>query len=219
MSVSLPLYLRYTKLLLIVETDFGFMDGISQPGITGFTANPVPGQIVIDPGHILLGETGDATPRPAWAQDGSFLAFRQLKQLVPEFEQFLTDNPIIEPGLTLSQGSALMGARMVGRWKSVSSSIRYPPQTFISCMSVRFGRVLQLIFPRCSMIPSLQRILNATTTLRLLTQEKISYLTKHAAPLLLISGRLRPAPILTPSILTITSSEPAYPTVLKVKTD
>jgi deferrochelatase/peroxidase EfeB len=102
------------------------MDGISQPGITGFTANPTPGQIVIDPGHILLGETGDATTRPSWAKDGSFLAFRQLKQFVPEFEKFLADNPVQEPGLTPAQGSALMGARMMGRWKSVSlKSITY----------------------------------------------------------------------------------------------
>ena len=107
----------------LFSIDFGFMDGISQPGITGFTANPMPGQTVIDPGHILLGETGDVTPRPPWAQDGSFLVFRQLQQLVPEFSKFLADNPIIEPGLTLEQGSALMGARMVGRWQSVSSHI------------------------------------------------------------------------------------------------
>ncbi|KAF8494772.1 hypothetical protein JB92DRAFT_2995234 [Gautieria morchelliformis] len=98
---------------------FGFMDGISQPAITGFTANPTPGQTVIDPGNIIVGETGDLVQgRPAWAKGGSFLAFRQLKQLVPEFEKFLTDNPIIEPGLTRQQGSDLMGARMVGRWKS-----------------------------------------------------------------------------------------------------
>ncbi|KAF8518402.1 fungal peroxidase [Hysterangium stoloniferum] len=97
---------------------FGFMDGISQPGITGFTVNPHPGQTVIDPGHILLGENGDPIARPAWAKDGSFLAFRQLKQLVPEFDKFLTDNPVKEPGLTPAQGSALLGARMVGRWKS-----------------------------------------------------------------------------------------------------
>jgi len=97
---------------------FGFMDGISQPGINGFTTNPTPGQAMLDPGLFLLGETGDVTPRPSWAKDGSFLAFRQLKQFVPEFEKFLTDNPIIEPGLTIEQGSALMGARMVGRWKS-----------------------------------------------------------------------------------------------------
>jgi deferrochelatase/peroxidase EfeB len=123
------------KPLLTSVTDFGFMDGISQPGITGFTANPTPGQTVIDPGNILVGETGDLVPRPAWAKDGSFLAFRQLKQLVPEFEKFLTDNPIIEPGLTPEQGSALMGARMVGRWKSVCRLI-------YRCSSKQFVTIL-----------------------------------------------------------------------------
>jgi len=97
---------------------FGYLDGISQPGIEGFTTNPVPGQTVIPAGMILLGENGDTITRPAWAKDGSFLAFRQLQQLVPEFNKFLTDNPIPVSGLTSDQGSALLGARMVGRWKS-----------------------------------------------------------------------------------------------------
>jgi deferrochelatase/peroxidase EfeB len=81
---------------------------------------PLPGQAVVPTGEILVGETGDSVARPAWAKDGSFLVFRQLKQLVPEFNKFLTDNPIREPGLTAQQGSDLLGARMVGRWKSVS---------------------------------------------------------------------------------------------------
>ncbi|KIJ35164.1 hypothetical protein M422DRAFT_262542 [Sphaerobolus stellatus SS14] len=52
------------------------------------------------------------------AIDGSSLAFRQLEQKVPEFNRFLTDNPLIILGLTYQQGSDLLGARMVGRWKS-----------------------------------------------------------------------------------------------------
>ncbi|KAJ7154720.1 fungal peroxidase [Mycena filopes] len=99
---------------------FGFLDGISNPAVTGFTASPMPGQAVVNPGTILLNETGDATARPSWAKDGTFLAFRQLKQLVPEFNSFLTANPIVDAaaGLTAEQGSDLLGARMVGRWKS-----------------------------------------------------------------------------------------------------
>ncbi|KAJ6572014.1 DyP-type peroxidase [Mycena capillaripes] len=97
---------------------FGFLDGISNPAVTGFTANPMPGQSVLSAGAILVGETGDSVTRPAWAKDGSFLVFRQLQQLVPEFNKFLTDNPIVEDGLTAQQGSDLLGARMVGRWKS-----------------------------------------------------------------------------------------------------
>ena len=96
------------------------MNGISQPAVEGFN-NPLPGQESVPPGVILLGEEGDSpvADRPNWVQGGSFLAFRQLQQQVPEFNKFLTDNPIIEDGLTREQGSALMGARMVGRWKSV----------------------------------------------------------------------------------------------------
>jgi deferrochelatase/peroxidase EfeB len=73
-------------------------------------------------GEILVGENGDADidNRPSWAKDGSFLVFRQLQQLVPEFNKFLTDNPIHAPALTPKQGSELLGARMIGRWKSVS---------------------------------------------------------------------------------------------------
>lgn len=96
------------------------MDGISQPAVDGF-GTPLPGQAVVSAGIILVGEDSDPSlsSRPTWATDGSFLAFRQLEQKVPEFNQFLSDNPINEPGLTPEQGSELLGARMVGRWKSV----------------------------------------------------------------------------------------------------
>lgn len=58
--------------------------------------------------------------RPLWALDGSFLVFRKLKQLVPEFNKFLTDNHLQNAAgtLTVQQGADLLGARMVGRWKS-----------------------------------------------------------------------------------------------------
>lgn len=101
-------------------TDFGFLDGISQPGVEGFTTDPVNGQDVIPAGIILVGEDSDSG-HPAWAKDGSFLAFRQLQQLVPEFDKFLTDNAVFVSGInTLEEGRELLGARMMGRWKSVS---------------------------------------------------------------------------------------------------
>ncbi|KAJ3798574.1 fungal peroxidase [Lentinula aff. detonsa] len=96
---------------------FGFMDGISNPAVTGFST-PLPGQQVIDPGLFLLGETGDTVTRPTWAKDGSFLAFRQLQQRVPEFNKFLVDNALSNPNLTADQNAELLGARMMGRWKS-----------------------------------------------------------------------------------------------------
>jgi deferrochelatase/peroxidase EfeB len=111
--------------MLIISTDFGFMDGISQPAVNGFVSltTLLPGQIRLDPGLFLLGETGDtlATSRPTWAKDGSFLAFRQLQQKVPEFDNFLTTNALNVPGLTPEENAELLGARMVGRWKSVST--------------------------------------------------------------------------------------------------
>ncbi|KIJ50734.1 hypothetical protein M422DRAFT_245397 [Sphaerobolus stellatus SS14] len=98
---------------------FGFLDGISQPAVTGFNT-PFPGQEAVPAGVILVGEnTYPVSTRPSWAKDLSFPAFRQLTQKVPEFNKFLADNPIVEDGLTPAQGSAFLGARMVGLWKSV----------------------------------------------------------------------------------------------------
>lgn len=95
------------------------MDGISNPTITGF-GTALPGQAVVDPGVILAGRTGDSTTRPSWALDGSFLVFRKLKQLVPEFNKWTTDNAIQNAAgnLTTEEGANLLGARMFGRWKS-----------------------------------------------------------------------------------------------------
>jgi hypothetical protein len=43
--------------------------------------------------------------------------FRHLEQLVPEFNQFLEVHAIQDPGLSPKEGSELLGARFVGRWK------------------------------------------------------------------------------------------------------
>lgn len=90
--------------------------------MTGFaTASTIqPGQGIIPTGTILLGRLGDTTSRPLWTLDGSFLVFRKLKQLVPEFSQYLTANAVQNAAgtLTIQEGANLLGARMVGRWKS-----------------------------------------------------------------------------------------------------
>ncbi|KAG7440195.1 uncharacterized protein BT62DRAFT_1012980 [Guyanagaster necrorhizus] len=70
----------------------------------------------VDAGAILLAEEGDNTTRPSWARGGSFLVFCQLEQLVPEFHKLLLDNPISVLGINIpEEGSALIGARVVGR--------------------------------------------------------------------------------------------------------
>ena len=92
------------------------MDGISNPAIEALTGH-LPGQVVVDSGILICGAVNDPVQnRPSWAKNGSFLAYRQLQQLVPEFDKFLFDNPL--PGPPRDQGSALLGARLVGRWKS-----------------------------------------------------------------------------------------------------
>nr|WAW38280.1 DyP-type peroxidase [Auricularia auricula-judae] len=96
---------------------FGYLDGIAQPSIPALQP-PFPGQQVVDPGVLLLGEAGDPIARPSWAKSGSFLAFRQLQQLVPEFDGFLQAAAPAVPGLTAGQSADLLGARMIGRWKS-----------------------------------------------------------------------------------------------------
>ncbi|KAF9005132.1 hypothetical protein BDQ17DRAFT_1353872 [Cyathus striatus] len=99
---------------------FGFLDGISNPTIIGFDKTDNPGPAPVNPGVIVTGYDGDADKdkRAPWAVDGSFLAFRYLFQNVPEFNEYLQKNPIIRDGLTPEEGSELLGARMVGRWKS-----------------------------------------------------------------------------------------------------
>ena len=78
----------------------------------------------MQPGVILTGKTGDPglSIRKNWSTEGSFAVFRWLVQEVPEFNNFLKNNPLPKDGngkpLTPAEGSELMGARIVGRWKS-----------------------------------------------------------------------------------------------------
>lgn len=107
------------KLILILPS-FGFMDGVSQPAVAGLPdlsdeeAAVPPGQDSIAQGVILCGRPGDLnTSRPAWTLDGSFLAFRKLKQNVQDFDNFLQTS-----ANSLGVFKDQLGARLVGRWKS-----------------------------------------------------------------------------------------------------
>ena len=78
----------------------------------------------MQPGVIVTGKEGDPglSIRKDWSTEGSFAVFRWLFQEVPEFNDFLIKNPLPKDGnekpLTPAEGSDLLGARMVGRWKS-----------------------------------------------------------------------------------------------------
>ena len=111
---------------------FGFIDGISQPGIRGLTrpSRPgaahqgLPGQDLVWPGEFVLGypgqdpqdpeKPGPIAPLPApWARNGSYMVFRRLEQRVPEFRSF-----VAAQAARLGVYPELLAARMVGRWRS-----------------------------------------------------------------------------------------------------
>jgi Dyp-type peroxidase family len=132
---------------------FGFKDGISQPAIRGRIdeafpgrlffhpgKNPndpgqgLPGQDLIWPGEFVFGyrsESGrpDRKPSdnrfdgPSWMKNGSFLVYRRLRQLVPEFERFVDGQAD-----ALDLDGELLAARMVGRWKSGAPLVTTPLQ-------------------------------------------------------------------------------------------
>jgi Dyp-type peroxidase family len=140
---------------------FGFLDGVSQPGVRGRLSqdprdvltvrqNPnnrnqgKPGQELIWPGEFVFGypqgpsnPSGDPEPTfespgpisiagPPWANDGSFLVFRRLRQDVAKFHAFLS---AVTSGLHVSGAPTevdadLVGARLVGRWRSGAPVMR-----------------------------------------------------------------------------------------------
>jgi Dyp-type peroxidase family len=119
---------------------FGFLDGVSQPGIRGVSdktgelitpqQNPSdltqgkPGQDRLWPGEFVFGQPGQ-DPKDAgnkgkirsagteWANNGSFLVFRRLRQDVGAFHDFLK-----REGNRLNLGAERFGAKCVGRWAS-----------------------------------------------------------------------------------------------------
>ena len=90
---------------------------------------PRRGQNECDPGVIIMGYKGDPVfdstdpdihKRPTWTRDGTFMVFRKLEQDVKGFKDYCRQNYVRRKDLTFQEGADLWGARMVGRWKSVS---------------------------------------------------------------------------------------------------
>src|SRR5580704_3304054 len=127
---------------------FGFLDGVSQPGLRGTAkesgepitpkqnpADPTqgkPGQDRLWPGEFVFGYPGqdpkdpdkrgrEKTAGPDWARNGSFLVFRRLRQDVGGFHEFLKTE-----GDLRNLGPALFGAKCVGRWASGAPIERAP---------------------------------------------------------------------------------------------
>ncbi|WAR53602.1 hypothetical protein PtB15_3B110 [Puccinia triticina] len=102
---------------------FGYLDGISEPTIENINARPEDQKSgIVKPGVILLGHTtqdgnnSNLDPKQTWIKDGSFMAFRELQQLVPEFQSFCDEaaKKLQNPNVS----GDFIGARIVGRWKS-----------------------------------------------------------------------------------------------------
>jgi Dyp-type peroxidase family len=112
---------------------FGFLDGISQPGVRGLTSQSnairepdqgLPGQDLLWPGEFVFGYPGQHQEHPTkegpppemaapWMRNGSYMVFRRLEQKVPEFRKFVR-----EQAARLGMDWELLAARMVGRWTS-----------------------------------------------------------------------------------------------------
>ena len=125
---------------------FGFLDGVSQPGIRGLTKpqNPLdpdqglPGQDLLWPGEFVFGYPGQKHddmhapgPPPAmaspWMKNGSYLVWRRLEQKVLAFRARVTAE-----AATLGMDEQLLAARMVGRWPSGAPLSRAPLQDDIT---------------------------------------------------------------------------------------
>jgi Dyp-type peroxidase family len=121
---------------------FGYLDGVSQPGIRGLTQrqNPddptqgLPGQDLLWPGTFVFGYPAQQSanaeqpgPEPAmaypWMRNGAYMVFRRLNQLVPEFHTFATQQAV-----SMGVDPTLLEARLVGRWKSGAPLLLAPMQ-------------------------------------------------------------------------------------------
>lgn len=84
------------------------------------------------PGDPVLDDPRVKVKRPSWTKDGTILVFRKLEQSVIPFEDYLATNgrrwrefipggeASVSPPLSDQEGADLFGARLLGRWKSVS---------------------------------------------------------------------------------------------------
>ncbi|KAJ5970241.1 Dyp-type peroxidase [Penicillium vulpinum] len=100
---------------------FGFKDGISQPIIEGWDDHQPKEKEpkATKSGLIVCGHEGDPMGQPAWVKDGSFLVFRDLQQLVPEFDEFMEENARHAPFTQDHPRPAeKLAAYLMGRWKN-----------------------------------------------------------------------------------------------------
>lgn len=106
---------------------FGYRDSIAQPTVAGSGVVPVPGQErAIAAGEFVLGEDSEtgapvAMPSPdILGRNGSFVVVRKYQSRVGAWNDFLRDS-----GSTVDEQD-LLGAKMVGRWRSGAPLVLAP---------------------------------------------------------------------------------------------
>jgi Dyp-type peroxidase family len=86
------------------------------PGQKGPVPDPVTGKVT---GDIAEPSEENKSAGPAWADNGSYLVFRRLRQDVRAFHEFLHST-----GNQLAVAPAQVGAKLVGRWPSGAPTVR-----------------------------------------------------------------------------------------------
>jgi Dyp-type peroxidase family len=106
---------------------FGFRDRLSQPVMKGSGEEPTPGSgPALEPGEFILGypdEEGPPTnlPQPQnLSRNGSFMAYRRLREHVGEFRAYLGDHA------ETPQQQELLAAKFMGRWRSGAPLVLAP---------------------------------------------------------------------------------------------
>jgi Dyp-type peroxidase family len=122
---------------MIQHEHFGFADGVSQPFLPGLHGHPRRGENRIPVGEILLGYRNayDQYPlTPIWrdfdlGKNGTYLVFRKLAQDVAGFWGWIAGQARrLAPGdpAEAAQLTELIGAKLVGRWRSGASLVLTP---------------------------------------------------------------------------------------------
>jgi Dyp-type peroxidase family len=106
---------------------FGFQDGISQPAIEG---SGIPGsnpqEVPLKAGEFVLGyldESGRLPPMPqpiVLGRNGSYVAFRKLKQDVAAFRRYLAESA------STADEQEWLAAKLMGRWRSGAPLVLSP---------------------------------------------------------------------------------------------
>lgn len=100
----------------------------------------MPGQPLLQPGEFVVGyprqdpedptgEQPEPAPderEPAWADNGSYLVYRRLRQDVAAFNRFIDDGVRQLAAQGIDVGAEQFGAMCVGRWKSGTPIARAP---------------------------------------------------------------------------------------------